>query len=224
MQITHEQARKLIQFSLDGDLQFTERARLSLHLQECIDCRNYASEIKEAESILLPLMKKHWNVRPIPLSMPFLLQSKNSISNTGKLLAIRSAALSLIFVAFFFSAWKFVSSSISPSESIPPVIPVVPTPFTQTAQSPNMTNTSDSCVTMVYSVQANDTLADIASRFLVPVDELMKINGLRTDALSRSMDLLIPLCNFTPTGTIHPATFTTTHTPIIRATTSTPEG
>lgn len=224
MQITHEQARKLIQFSLDGVLQSAEKATLAAHLQDCIDCREYVSELREVETILIPTMKKQWNARPIPLSVPLLMQGRSSIVNSGKFLAIRSAAISLIFIAFFFSAWKFISSSPSVANTMPLVVPLVPTPSIQTAASMSTENTFENCEMMVYNVRANDTLAGIAHRFLVSEAEIMEINQLKTDAVSASMELMIPICNFTPTGTIHPATFTTTNTPIIRATTSTPEG
>jgi hypothetical protein len=224
MQITHEQARKLIQFSLDGVLQTAERAMLSAHLQECLDCRDYASDLKEVEMNLLPVMEKHWKARPIPLSLPLLVQSKTSIVNTSKLLTMRSAVLSLIFVAFFFSAWKFVSSSPDVSGQIPLAIPLVPTPSTQSTRSTNTASSPENCEMLVYRVQPNDTLASIASHFLVPEDKLIQINGLSTDSLSSSMELVIPVCNFTPTRTIRPATFTATNTPILRATTFAPGG
>lgn len=224
MQITHEQARKLIQFSLDGVLQSAEKLTLSAHLQDCRDCRNYAQELKEIERIILPLMKKHWNARATPLSIPMLVQNKSSALDTRKLLAIRSAVIGLVVVALFFSAWQFVSSSPSSSSPIPLVVQLVPTPSVLTTQSTNAKNTAENCEAMAYSVQQNDTLASIANRFLVPEDEIVQLNHLKTHALSSGMELVIPVCNFTPTGTIHPATFTITHTPIIQLTTSTPVG
>jgi hypothetical protein len=222
MQITHGQARKLIQFSLDGILPVAEKATLSAHLQNCADCRDYADELKEIETIMLPVMKKQWSARPIPLSIPWLVQSQSPRINNRLLLTMRSAAIGLVFVALFFSTWKFVSTSPSMSSPMPLVVPQVPTP--QTAQSTNTEITFESCETMVYRVQEGDTLASIANRFLVPADEIMEINQLKTEAVSVSMELMIPVCNFTPTGTIHPVTFTTTYTPIMHPTTSTPAG
>lgn len=224
MQITHDKARELIQFSLDRVLQNAEKATLAAHLQDCADCRKYANELQEVESILLPTMKRQWNVHPIPLSIPLLMQGNSLKLHTSTLLAIRRLALGLVFVALFFTAWNIASLGPSPSGSTPLVVPVVPTPGARAAQSTNTTGPAEDCKMMVYSVQANDTLAEIASRFLVPEDEIIKINGLETDAVNSSTELLIPLCNFTPTGTLRPATFTKTGTPVIRGTTSTPEG
>lgn len=224
MQITHEQARKLIQFSHDGVLQSAEKARLSAHLQNCADCREYANDLREVETILLPEMKRQWSTRPIPLSVPSLIESNDSRINPRTFLAMRRVALGLVLVALFFTAWNIMSFSPSISGPVPLVVPLVPTPAAQTAPSTDTTSTAEDCEMIIYSVQANDTLTDIASRFSVSEDEIMKVNGLTTTAVSSSMELLIPLCNFTPTGTIHPATFTRTGTPILRATTSTPEG
>jgi hypothetical protein len=222
MQITHEQARKLVQFSLDGVLQAADRAKLSMHLQECRDCRDYANDLKEVEANLLPMMKKQWNVQPIPLSLPFLAQRKSFTAHASNILTMRSAALTLVFVALFFSAWRLVLSSPSASGQIPLDVALVPTPSTQSAKSTNTASSSENCEMLVYRVQPNDTLGSIASHFLVPEVKLMQINGLSTDSLGSLRELLIPLCNFTPTGTSHIATFTTTNTPIVRATTSRP--
>ena len=222
MQITHEQARTLIQFSLDGVLKAADRARLSVHLQECLDCRNYADDLKEVEANLLPVMKRQWSAQPIPLSIPWLTQRKSFIANASHMLTMRSAMITLLFAAFFFGAWKFVSSGPSVSRQIPLAVPLVPTPSTESTRSTNTASSPENCEMLVYRVQPNDTLASIASHFLVPEDKLMQINGLSTDSLSSSMELVVPVCNFTPTGTSHPATFTTTNTPIVRATTSRP--
>jgi len=222
MHISHEQARKLIQFSLDGALQASEKATLTAHLQDCSDCKEYVKELSEVEAIVLPLMKKRWSARPAPLSMALLTQKKSSPIHASKLLAIRSTVIGLVFVALFFSAWQFVASGPSSSSPMALVVPLVPTPSVQTAQSIRIT--AENCEMMAYRVQENDTLASIATQFLEPEDEIMKLNQLKTDALHLSMELIIPLCNLTPTGTIHPPTSTITYTPIIQLTTSTPVG
>src|SRR5215216_2092555 len=224
MQITHEQARELIQFSLDGVLQAPEKATLRLHLQDCMDCRDYAKELREIEAIALPLMKKQWSAHPVPLSISLFTQKKRSTIQASKLLTIRSTAIAFVFVAFLFSAWQFVVSGPSSASPRALVVPLIPTPSVQTAQSTNTKITAENCEMLAYKVHENDTLASIAKRFLVPKDEILKLNQLKTEALSLSMELMIPLCNFTPTGTIHPPTFTFTYTPIIQPTTSTPVG
>ena len=224
MQITHEQARSFIQFSLDGILQSAEKAALSAHLQDCMDCRAYGSELKDVETILLRAMKKQWGVRPIPLSVHALLQKKNSRINANRLLATRKAMVGVAMVALFFSAWQFVVSGPVNPNQLTLTVPPIPTPSVLTAQSTNTKVRFENCEMMPYSVQANDTLSSIADRFSITEEEIIAINQLQTEAVSTSMKLVIPLCNSTPTGIVNPATFTTTYTPTLKHATSTPGG
>ena len=224
MQITHEQARKLIHFSLDGFLQSSEQAGLSAHLQDCMHCSAYASELKDVETKLLPVMQKQWNVRPVPLSIDVLIQNKNSRSNASRLLATRTAMIGVAMVALFFSAWQFVASGPVMPNLLTPVVPPMPTASALTAQSTSTKITFENCEIVMYAVQGSDTLASIADQFSVSEDEIIIINELESDMVSASMELLIPICNSTPTGTVNPVTFTTTYTPISKPTTSTPGG
>src|SRR5215207_5649432 len=194
MQITHEQARKLIQFSLDGLLPSPDKAMLSAHLHDCSDCQAYANEIKEVENLLFSTMKRQWSLRPVPLSITALIGKKRKIQSST-FLAIRSAAIIFFFFALFFSIWQFASSGPAIPGTVPLVVPSVPTPSAQTAQSTSTKLTAETCEMIMYSVQENDTLASIANRFLVAEDEIMEINHLKTDSVSISMELLITVCN-----------------------------
>jgi hypothetical protein len=62
----------------------------------------------------------------------------------------------------------------------------------------------------------------VATHFSVSEEEILAINGLKTNVVNTPMQLVIPLCDFTPTGTVRPATFTTTYTPVRHLKTSTP--
>jgi hypothetical protein len=223
MQITHEHARKLIQFRLDGGLQSAEKETLSAHLQGCSECQTYAVEIKEVETVLRPVLKRQWNAQPIPLSITSL-RGNSQKTQAHTLLTMRTAAISLVFFAFFFSVWQFTLPSPSAPSVMPLAVPSVPTPSTQTARSTSTEFTVEACEMMLYTVQADDTLTSIADHFLVSEELLTELNQLGADAVHPSMELVIPICHFTPTGTIHPATFTTTYTPLFLPTTSTPGG
>jgi hypothetical protein len=100
----------------------------------------------------------------------------------------------------------------------------MPTPSVQTTQSTTALAAFENCELVLYPVQEDDTLARIADQFSVSEEEIMAINSLQTKAIDPSMELAIPVCNFTPTGTVHPATFTTTYTPDLGPSTSTPDG
>ena len=221
MSITHEQAHKLIQWNMEHMLNARETASLSAHLRACSECDAYASEINEVAKLLPALMKKKWSAQPAPLSIPVLVGSKE-IVRTSTSLTMRTVAFSLVVMALFFSAWQFMLSGPASSPQLPVQVPPVPTPSTQRAQSTSTEITLENCETIVYAVGEMDSLASIAAQFSVSEDTIRGLNHLPTEYLSPSMELLIPICNFTPTGTFHAATFTTTYTPRSIATTSTP--
>lgn len=224
MSITHEQARSLVQLNMDQALRTHDLAILSLHLRGCSECQAYANEIKEVTQILAPLMKKQWSARPVPLSISGLW-GRSLQPKTNNLLTIRKAAVSVVFLAMFFSAWQFVISGTPVSSPVPLSIPVVPTPSVLTTQSTSTQLTLVGCAWVPYRVQEDDTLSAIAEQFGISEESLVEVNHLETPAIYPAMELAIPICDLTPTGTFHPATFTTTtDTPVLNHTPSIPGG
>ncbi len=223
MSITHEQARRLIQLHMDQMLKTADFAVLSAHLRGCSECQAYANEIEEITQILAPLMRKQWSARPAPLSIAGLA-GKSPQAKSSNLLTIRTAAVSLVFLAMFFGAWQFVISGTPVSSPVPLSIPVVPTPSILTAQSTSTQLTLEGCAWMPYTVQEDDTLSGIAERFAISEESLMEVNQLESRVVRPAMELVIPVCNLTPTGTFHPATFTKTDTPVLNRTPSVPGG
>jgi hypothetical protein len=140
------------------------------------------------------------------------------------LLAMRTVAVSLMFIAMFFSAWQFVISGTPISSPVPLSIPVVPTPSVLTAQSTSTQLKLEGCAWMSYTVQEDDTLSGIAEQFAISEEFLVEVNHLETEVIRPAMELVIPICDLTPTGTFHPATFTTTDTPVLNHTPSIPGG
>lgn len=223
MQITHKQAKRLVQLNLDRAADKSQRAALTAHLEGCGECRAYANEVKEVDTLLTPLLKRQWLLHPAPLSIPALIRRRRSFSRPGAILATRTAAVSLVVMALFFSVWQFVLSSPTEWRDGPLLALPVPTPST----SSTSTRTAfEGCEMAMYTVQPGDTLAGIAARFSVAEAVIEQANSLNADSLSAGLRLIIPICHFTPTRTVHPATFTTTHThtPGSRPTTSTPGG
>lgn len=219
MQITHEQAHQLIQRNMDQALHLQESAVLSAHLQECADCQSYAREMKEVEGLLLPLLRKQWRHPPIPLSIAALTEKKLT-SQTGIFLAMRKAAIGLVVAAFFFSAWQFAFSGSSASSQLPmvaPSAPLLPVPSTSTAV------TSENCEMLLYTVRQGDTLAGIAARFSAPEEEILARNNL-AGRVHAGMQLIVPVCLPTPTGTVASEHLSRTYTPTIHLMTSTPAG
>jgi len=221
MQITHEEARRLIQFNTDKALNMQEKSTLSTHLKDCIECRAYAEEIKEVESILLPVMQRQWNLQPPPLSVDIIHAKRSSRTPTSIILTTRTAAIGVVFLAFIFSVWQFALSSGPKLNPAPVGVPPIPTPSTQ---STSTKIALQACEDRLYTVQENDTLDSIAYQFSTSKEEIMAANSMKSEAVQAATELVIPICKFTPTGTINPEIIATTYTPSKRATTTTPDG
>jgi len=222
MPITHEEARKLIQFQADEALKSQEKFVLSAHLKECSECRFYEEDIKQVENILLPVMKRHWDRKPVPLSTRTLTEKTRSQIQPGIIVATRSAAIAVVFMAFIFSVWQFTLSGNKTANPAPIVVLPVPTP---SVQSTSTKITFQNCEQMPYNIQENDTLASIAHQFGVSKEEIMALNNMQTEIIYTSMELMIPICNSTPTSTAEgPTALTTTYTPVLDLITSTPGG
>jgi LysM repeat protein len=221
MPISHERARKLIQLSMDEILPAADQPALHAHLQDCLECQSYAHDVQEAITMLSPAMKKRWGSKPTPLSVE-ALRAKKEKAWTSTVLTMRTAALGVVCAAFIFSAWQFISSGPFPAGSVSSAIPQIPTPSTSSFP-PTGTSVVESCEKMIYPVQAGDSLASIDRQLSVSEESIIEINDLKTEIVSPGLELLIPICSFTPTGTFHAATFTTTYTSTAEPASSTPE-
>ena len=223
MQITHAEAHNLIQYNLDNKLKSQEKDILQTHLHDCVECRAFAEEMKGLENLLLPVLIKHWAVHSPSLQMEAILHKKkrNSQRQASMILATRTAMISIVFAAFIFSAWQFTHSDRQTSSPVPVSVLPIPTP---SGQSTSTKISFQDCKEMRYQVQETDTLDRIASQFSVAKDKIVALNNLSTESIHAKMELLIPICTSTPTGTLHPSTLTITFTPLIGPTTSTPGG
>jgi FOG: LysM repeat len=223
MPITHAEAHNLIQYNLDKVLKPQEKHILQIHLNDCVECRAFAEEMKGLENLLLPVMSKHWAVQPIPLRMEIITHKsqRNLQLHTSMILATRTAIISIVFAAFVFSTWQFTHSGKQSTNPVPVSVLPIPTP---SGQSTSTKISSQDCKETKYQVQENDTLDSIASQFSVAKNKIVAINDLSTESIHAKMELLIPICTSTPTGTLHPSTLTITFTPLIGPTTSTPGG
>jgi len=173
------------------------------------------------ESILQPLLRKHWTQQPIPLSVDILLSRPSYKLPSSILLATRIAAIGVMFLMFLISAWQFMLLKSNIYSSIPASVQPIPNPSTATHLVSTKTQ-STTCETVSYIVQGNDRLAGIAARFSISKEEIILANSMKSQIVTPGSKLIIPNCNFTPTGTVD--TLTTTFTPILHTVTSTPGG
>jgi LysM repeat protein len=221
MQITHAEAHKLIQFSMDEALKPQEKNILQTHLNDCMECQAFVEQLKAMENLLVPAMTRHWAVQPAPLLIETLTDKKTPRRQASIILATRTAIISIVFAAFVFSTWQFTHSSSQPSSPLSVSVLPIPTP---SRQSTSTKISFQNCEQTIYQVQENDTLESIALKFSVAKDKIMAANNLNAETVSPKMELLIPICTSTPTGTVHPSTLTITFTPLTGPTTSTPGG
>lgn len=217
MQITHQEARHLIQSGLDGGVSIRQRQLLDSHLASCSDCQRYAESIQNVETILRPLLQRQWNRQPVPLSMSVLTARAHPKTSPGMILATRIAAIGVMFVVFLFSAWQF---NLSKPISFDPLSASAPIPVPSTSTKLVITTQTQPCEETQYVVRENDTIASVADKFQVSKEQILSANNLKPAVMRVGMQLLIPTCNTTPTANGS----TTTFTPTLLQITSTPGG
>jgi hypothetical protein len=205
MQISHAEAHKLIQHSMDKPLPQEDKSALASHLQTCLECNRYEAEIKDAETVLRSAMKNRWSLTPAPLDMNAII-GKIGFSPQGRL-GMQLAAVGLMIMLVMFETWRFVNINIAPVNTVQ--IAPIPTPSTQ------MTNTSTVapvCSEIIYIVEQGDTLEGIAKLFLTSPEAIMELNNLHSEAIRTGSRIKIPAC-LTPFMTSHPTTSTVTFSP-----------
>jgi hypothetical protein len=217
MTITHEEARRLIQFKADDALNEFDNNLLEAHLSSCPECQNYKASINGLESLLRPLMQRKWNQHPLPLPTDKAVSRGYANFTQTVFFATRIAAMGLICIGFLFNIWQYTKAP--GQRSVPPSadIPLIPTP---SLQSTRTEPTEQTCASILYLVQSNDTLESIAHQFSVPAEKIKYANNMRTETLNSSMKLSIPVCEPTPRGT--PNIVRTTFTPFLGSNTLTP--
>jgi len=219
MQITHQEAHRLIQFDTDHALKPHEKNDLLAHLDTCEECKIYAESIKGIGSLLRPFLQRNWNQQPTPLPLAAVMGKRNQSGTAGTFLATRIAIISIICISFVFSVWQFTVSTPSASDVSLLTVPPMPTPSTRLV---SMTSTSSNCVGTSYLVEVNDSLESISAKFAVSQQDILTVNGLTNEALKAGVQIIVPSCTSTPTGTVNAQT--TTYTPSSKPITSTPGG
>jgi LysM repeat protein len=219
MQLTHQEARRLVQYDADRALKTEQKQILEAHLESCEECRGYAESIRKMESMLVPLLQRRWNVPHPPIPIVTIRSVKTSSLSERVVLATRIVAAGVMAIVFLFSVWLFPDSHPGSPATMPVNAAPLPTP---SAQSTSTQVLFQNCERTVYLVQPDDTLERIAAQFSVPISEILAASQLQTDLLTPGMELVIPLCRAQPTGTIHVTE--TTFTPLTNPTQFTPSG
>jgi hypothetical protein len=217
MQITHQEARSLIQFRADQVLNTLKKEMLNEHLRDCVECADYADEIQETEATLRITLKKHWNAHPQPLQVKDIKVKIIPSRELFDILTTRIALIGITLLFFIFAFYRFTSSNNSSYSSMPVGISAIPTPSLLLTSTQNNFN---NCQMIRYEVRHDDTLEGIAHRFSASEQVIQDLNNLQADVVTLPTRLIIPVCELTPTGTTHPPTVT--NTPALELITYTP--
>lgn len=221
MQITHEEAHRLIQVNSDDGLKTHQKDLLTSHLEVCAACRKYAESLREMESVLRPMLHRNWDRQPVPLSMSIAIDKGMNRISERLLVATRIAAVGVIFLAFFFTTMNFTDPSRKTPTPFLQSVPLIPTPSTSTMTA--STGTSfENCAMTSYTVEKEDTLAGIADRFAVSAEDILQTNSMHTESVLIGQTLVIPVC--TSISTSPATTYTTMITPVLHPGTTTPGG
>jgi hypothetical protein len=219
MQITHNEARQLIQSKLDGGINSDNEEILGEHIKNCSECRDYFASAKETGTILQQTLRKQWSAKPPPLQMDPIFGGLNSRRNMSIFLVTRTALVSVALFVFAVITWHLMTNGSATLQQNPlnMAVPLIPTPGSQFTA----TNTLQiDCQDNEYNIQPGDTLAGIAEHFSVSKESILHANDLTNESLISIQKLAIPICESTPTQTIHPPTFTIT--PILDTASTTP--
>ena len=207
MQITHEEAHRLIQFKIDNSLTALNDKLLTNHLRDCAACQHYYISLRETESVLRTTLTKQWKVHPLPLQLDVLYERASLTPVTDILLSTRKALIGVAVLMFAFITWQTLNNGSSYTQNIPGTLPMIPTPATQyTATNP----LQNDCKNIRYVVQPGDSLESIAQHFSTSKESIMAANGISMEGIQLAKELIIRPCESTPTSTTHPPAFTIT--------------
>jgi len=217
MHISHTEAIQLIQFQADNILPGNQEKVLSEHLKACSECRTYAQQLNKTENVLKSVMLKQWNVRPAPLSVAALMETTGKKSSSA-ILITRTAFISVALFTFVMLGLQFTATS--PTAIHGTQFEVLPNPTPSSQITATIFSSTKNCQQIHYQVQKNDTLESIVSHFATSKEAVMALNNMISEVVQSNTELLVPVCDTTPTSTLNPPTFTIT--PILEPFTSTP--
>jgi LysM repeat protein len=177
------------------------------------ECHAYATNISALEASLHRAFHTNWdnqqpnlNLRNITNPSPAKLLWKNLFGQTGvmgKATFVAALVLGYFVIAIFFGIQTPISSDKTAT--------ILPTPNesafgyatspTPSAQISLTGSTSQACETISYRVQENDTIESIAFHHGITINAILEYNNLISTTISIGAELIIPLCQITPSHT-----------------------
>lgn len=225
-EITHQQARLLLQAAADRPLGGEEKTALNAHIANCQACSQLAGSLASLENRLREAMRARWDMQRPGLDLGAILHPPAAKLAWGRFLGQgyalgKVAILAALFLGYILVASLFGLRSPLSGGGTPALAPTPNEPALAFAASPTpparLTSTglsTQACETLVYIVQANDTLESIALGYGTTKEAILAYNveytQLASNTVFAGMQLVIPLCKGTPSQTA-----TTTITPIL---------
>lgn len=217
IELTHQQARALLQAAADQPLPAADRSALDAHLSVCNDCNAYAAQLAGVEARLRKALHTKWDSFRPDLNLQAIKQPSpasrawnyffSQPQVLGKVTIM--AALLLGYIAIV----NLVGIRVPITENKTPTVLPTPNGFTTSfsgsptlsAQSARTDTTTQTCDTVIYVVQENDTLESIAFQHGITKETLLgynpSIGELAANTVITGMELAIPLCESTPSRT-----------------------
>ena len=227
IEISHQKAQAFLQAAADSILPANSKVQLDAHLTACKDCREHKKNLRNLEDNLQRISHEQWdnyqpnlNLKAItnPSATRIVLGSLLGLTQgMGKATIVLALVLGYFLIVNLVSDQKFASQTEIPTTLPTPNALVFSAAKSPTPSSPSTLTglTTQGCENIDYVIQADDTLESIALQFGVSKETIIKHNNLKTDDLSPGKELLIPLCNHTPSHTASTADNTLTITPLI---------
>jgi hypothetical protein len=224
-EITHQEAKSLLQESIDQILETDDLSTLEAHLENCVECCNYANNLNDLESGLRRILHAQLDDQRPNLNMQAIITPTMNFTWTsffnpayvqGKATISITLLLGYLIIVNFFGRQFPIAVTRTPT--------MIPTPYTSTLainisptppiQSSLLSMATQGCDTIIYVIQENDTLDKIARHFGVSKNIISTYNNLITDDLYTGGELSIPVCGQTQLQISHTPMNTTTITPL----------
>ena len=226
-EITHQEARSLLNAAADQFLRSEDKLKMDGHISSCKECNEYAGHLTALEISLRRVLHSSWDHhKPVNLDAQTIINPTPSkliwSSLFGPTSALGKTAIIVVLLLGYFVITNIfrIQNPASSNETLT----MLPTPNeflstyaqspTPTAQHSSTKSISQTCETFIYHVQKSDTLEKIAFQFGISQELIQEYNNLNPNTIFTGMELAIPLCSSTPSRTATNPINTITFTPI----------
>ena len=210
-EITHQEAHVLLQAATDQVIEPDENNALNEHLAQCRACTVYAKNLADLETNLRRTMHANWDNQQPKLEMQAILNPHpvkllwNSFVSQTHMMEKVGVVIVLLLGYVFIANLVGIQSPITKDKTPTPLPtptgqPVVfsnsPTPSVNSSLTKAVSSACET--TIMYLVQENDTLDSIAYHHGTTKEVILGYNNLSSSTVFTGMELIIPLCDSTP--------------------------